>query len=316
MNTYLVVGDINYLINLKVKELSKDIDNIITFNLLENTLDEVLEEASYFSMFNDKKILIVKNANLFSSAKRETDKSKDDSSKLLKYLNNENDKTKIIFIVEKCDTRKNIYKLLKENNNVFIIPSLTKTEIKNKLKEFVIKNKYNISDDSLWYIINNSLGNFDVCINELNKIMTYYNFPCNIDYKDVIKLVSTLKEENNFKLVDSIISNDLESSLKYLEEIKILKVDPSIIISLLYREFKLMLLVLIYENNKLSSKEIMNNLKLQDWQFNKVKNNLRKYTISEIKNEIIKLSNLDYKYKSGLINKDVILIDYLMDLCE
>jgi len=76
-----------------------------------------------------------------------------------------------------------------------------------------------------------------------------------------------------------------------------------------------MLSTLIYEKNNYSKSDILKELKLADWQFNKVKNNLNLYNEREIKEEIVKLSELDYKYKSGLINRDVILINYIVDLC-
>ena len=37
--------------------------------------------------------------------------------------------------------------------------------------------------------------------------------------------------------------------------------------------------------------------------------------INELEEEIVKLSNIDYKLKSGLINRDTVLISYIMDLC-
>lgn len=318
MNTYLIVSETIYHSEKKLQELKRDIHNVITFNMDENTMDEILEEASYFSMFDDRKCIIVKNAKIFSSSKKEeSKKTKEDSDKLLNYLNNENKNTKIIFICNgKVDSKKKIYNIIKENNNLFIYKSLTKTEMKNELYNIAKNNGYNIDDKSIWHIINNSLGNFDLAINELKKIMIYYSNPTQIKYEDVIALTSKTLEENNFKLVDSIISRDLSNSLKYLEESKILKVEPTVIISLLYREFKLMLSSLIYEENKYSYNEILKNLKLADWQYQKIKNNLRLYNKNELKDEIVKLSNLDYKCKSGFLNKDVMLINYIMDLCE
>ena len=317
MNTYLVVSETNYFINKCINNIINDNPNIINFNMDYNTIDDVLSEASYFSMFDDNKCIIVKNANMFSSSKNgDTKKSKEDADKLLKYLSNENKNSTIIFVCNKADSKKKIYSILKENNNVFLYPSITKTEMKNELNKIVKENKYSIDDDSLWYIINSSLGNFDICINELNKIFMYYNNPCTIKYNDVINLVSKSIEDNNFKLVDSIINRDLNNSLRLLKDAEILKVEPNVILSLIYREFKLMLSVSIYEKNRVNLKDILTNLKIQEWQYNKIKNNLRLYNINEIKKEIVDLSNIDYKLKSGLIDRNVVLIDYIMELCS
>ena len=317
MNTYLIVSETIYHVNECLKKLTNNIDNIVTFNMDENTIDEILSEASYYSMFDDQKCIIVKNAKIFSSGKSsDSKKAKEDSDKLIKYLSNENKNTKLIFICNKVDSKKKIYTILKENNNIYSYPSMTKTEMKNELNKIVINNKYKIDDNSLWYIINASLGNFDICINELNKIFIYYSNSCYIKYEDVINLVSVSIEDNNFKLVDSIINRDLDNSLKYIKDLKILKVEPNIILSLLYREFKLMLYVSTYEKNRVNYKEILSDLKIQEWQYNKIKSNMRLYSTKEIKEEIINLSKIDYKLKSGLIDKSVVLIDYVIELCS
>ncbi len=313
MKTYLLVSETNYFIKEKLKELTNNITNIITFNLEFNTLDEVLEEASYFSMFNDEKCLIVKNATFFSAKKKETNKNKEDTDKLIEYLNNPNPCVTLIFITDSIDSKKKVCNILKDNT--FIYPKLKRTYMKNELQKIVNQKGYKIDDNSLWYIINNSLGNFDIAINEINKIFMYYNKKGNIEYFDVMKLTSKTYEENNFKLVDSIIARDLDLSLQYLDEAKTMGIEPNVIISLLYREFKLMLSTLLYENKHINQNEILSNLKLAPWQYEKVRNNLRNYKIWEIKDEIKYLSNIDYEIKSGLINIDIILIKYIYHLC-
>ncbi len=317
MNTFLIVSDTIYFINKKLEELKNGIENVITFNMDVNTIDEVIEEASYMSMFDWEKCLVVKNAKFFGSSKTDTSKkNKEACEKLLKYLNDENKNTKIIFIYNgKVDSKKKIYNLLKSNNNVFEYPSMSKTEMKNELKALANENGYIIGDDSLWYIINNSCNNFDLAVNELKKLMLYYGSPTKVINEDVVNLTSKSIEENNFKLVDSIISKDLNLSLKYLEEAEILKIEPSIILSLLYREYKLMLNVLIYEEFDTPTNVILKELHLADWQLQKVKNNLRMYKKKEIKNNIVELSKIDYEFKSGLINKNTMLITYIINHC-
>ena len=318
MNTYLIVSETIYNTEKKLKELKSDVNNIITFNMDENTMDEILQEASYFSMFDDLKCVIVKNAKIFGSSKNsDSAKSKEDANKLLKYLENENKNTKLIFVFNgKVDTKKKIYNILKDNNNVFNFPGVTKTEMKNELYKIALNNNYTIDDNSLWYIINNTLGNFDLAINELTKIMLYYSKPCTVKFEDVTNLVSKTIDDNNFKLVDCIIARDMENAIKLINDLKILKIEPNIILSLIYREFKLMLSVILYEKNKYDYKEILSILKIADWQYKKLKNNLRNFNEREIKEEILKLSKLDYELKSGKINKDVVLINYALDICS
>ena len=103
-----------------------------------------------------------------------------------------------------------------------------------------------------------------------------------IKYNDVEILTSKSISENNFKLVDSIVSRNLDEALKNLEEAKILKVEPSVIIALLGREFRLMLSVILYEENKYAYQDVLRELKLADWQYQKIINNLRLYKKEQI----------------------------------
>ncbi len=316
MNTFLLVSETNYFIENKLEELKDGIDNIVTFNMDINTINEVLEEASYASMFNDNKCIIVKNTKNFSASKNgDTNKSKDDNQKILNYLANENPHTRLIFISKNgIDNKKKIVNIFKENNNLFIYPNIKKTEIKNELKKIAESKKFQVDDQSLWHIVNSSLGDLDLAVNELNKIMNYYEKPTKILYQDVYNLTAKTLKDNNFKLVDAIISRDLDSTFIALEEAKRLKIEPYSILNLLYREYKLMLSTILLEENKYLEKDILKELKLADWQFKKVKNNLYNYSKEEIKNIIIKLSDLDYQIKSGLIDKDVVLINFILNL--
>ena len=107
----------------------------------------------------------------------------------------------MVFITDKCDGKKKIVNMFKDNNTFYYHGSMSKTDIKNELYKIVKNDGYNIEDKSLWYIVNNSLNNFDLAYNEIIKIMTYYNKKQMINYSDVIHLTSKTMEDNNFKIV-------------------------------------------------------------------------------------------------------------------
>ena len=65
MNTYLIVGTINYFKEKEVKKIIKD-NPYITFDLECSTLEELITEASFSSMFDDKKYIIVKLISKFN----------------------------------------------------------------------------------------------------------------------------------------------------------------------------------------------------------------------------------------------------------
>ena len=74
---------------------------------------------------------------------------------------------------------------------------------------------------------------------------------------------------NNFLLVDAVVDGDLEKSFELLNDLKIMKVEPTMILSLLARDFRIMLQIKKLQKEEKREYEILSELGLQDWQLNK-----------------------------------------------
>ena len=114
-----------------------------------------------------------------------------------------------------------------------------------------------------------------------------------------------------YKYAKAIINQDLSLAFKMQKELEIFKIDPSLCILTLYKEMQIMLFIKLTNDIK----NIQYLFGKENWQMDDYKINAEKYTINEIKKIIIKLSDYDYKYKSGLIDKSVILDLISLDLC-
>ena len=93
MHIYLITGDSIRLIDEEIKKIIKDNTNVETFDLNVIDLESLLEEASYLSLFEEKRFMIVKNATMFGTEKI----NEKNNELLLKYLDNPNDNTVLIF---------------------------------------------------------------------------------------------------------------------------------------------------------------------------------------------------------------------------
>ncbi len=312
MKVYVISSDSFLLINEKVNEIVKNSQNVTTFDLNENTMEEVILEAGYFSMFDEVKYIIVKNADFFGQGK-----IKDKESEMLfNYLEKPNNNSVIIFIsYDKIDMRKKITKVVKDKYSLIVIPSLKPYEIENRLREFFEKKKFQVSSEILKYIINNCLNNYDMIMQEAEKIILYYNEPTIINYNDIINIVSKSINTNNFLFVDAVVDNNLEKSLSLLNDLKIMKVEPTVLLALLARDFRIMFNIKDMQKKGMREYEMMNNLGLADWQFNKYLNKVFPYKIKELESIIIKLAQLDLDIKSGKVDKFIGLELFIMDIC-
>ena len=312
MKIVLISGESILLINEEINKIIKDNKNVTSFDMFENTIEDVLLEAGYFSMFEEEKFIIVRNATFFGSGKL----NEKETESLLKYLENPNSLSSIIFICnEKIDARKKITKIVKEKYEIINIPNLKYYEIENRVENFFKKREYTIDKDTVKYIVANSLNNYDLVMGEVEKIISYYDNPCYVLRKDVENIVSKSINTNNFLFVDAIIDGDLEKSLSLLSDLKTMKVEPTILISLIARDIRIMLNIKkMLEQNK-REYEIMSTLNLLDWQLEKYLNKAFPYKIKELEEWLVKLTNIDLKIKSGKLDKYYALELLILDIC-
>lgn len=312
MNIYLISNESYRLINKEIKKIVKD-NSYEIFNLNKSSIKEVLEEAAYFSLDNNKKFLVVSNSDIFGSDK--IDESITDA--LINYFNNPNPNTVIIFTTQKpIDSRKKIVKELKSKYKIINTPKMDKKTINSLLTNYVKEQDFDIDWETVNYVINNSYSNLDIMFNELDKIMLYYNFPCRIKYQDVIAIVGTELDNNNFHFVSAVVEKKLDEALKLLNSLKIYKVDSNVLATLLAREYRLMYYVKKMYQNKISLSEICSNLSLADWQVNKLYNNGIHYSESELLKNLVDLCNIDMNIKKGIWDKDIALYGFLLDACS
>ncbi len=311
MNVYLISIESYHLIDLEVKKIIKD-NQVIKYNLNKFNIKEVIEEANYFSLTGEQKYIVVYNADFFGSDKID----EKDSEIILNYLKNPNLTTTIIFTTQKqIDSRKKIVKEIKDNYKLIYNAKMDKRALTETILKYVHENEFEIDYNSINYIINNSYNNLDIMFNELDKIFIYYNFPCTIKLKDITKILGEELDNNNFHFVNAVIEKDLKKSIKIYNSLRIYKVEPTSLIILLAREYRLMYYVSKMYQNQISLREISNNLNLADWQIDKLYNNAIHYKEKELLKNLVDLCNLDKNIKKGIWDKNTAIYNFLLEAC-
>ncbi len=308
---YFVSGESYRLVDEEIKKIVKNETNVITIDLNQSSLVDVIQEATYVSMFQEKKFLIVKNASFFSAGK-----GKDEDLEILfKYMENPIKLSVIIFVsYEKADARKKIYKEFSKKYKIILVNNLSANDLAIKIRDICFQNKFKINDETISYILRVVGSNFDFIYNELNKIFLYYQEPQKIELTDVKEIVSKTLFDNNFKFIEAVVNKNVNLSLKILEDLYALKVDPIALIMLLVREYRLMLSVYLLAQKGIRKNEIGKQLGLQDWQIDKLEKANRNYYEDDLKNHLKKLATIDYKIKSGTGEKFLELKTFLLEI--
>lgn len=311
MNVTLISANSYRIINDEIKKIIKD-NHFLTINMNQSNINDILDEASYFSFMDEKKYIVVNNADFFGTSKI-TD---EDSKKIQSYLENPNPNTILIFTtLNGIDLRKKIVKTIKEKGNLIVINPWDKKKIREEADKYLNKYNYNADYNTISYIIENTYNNIDILYNELDKIMLFYNNPCTLNLNDIVAIVGKEVDNNNFHFVSAVIEKDLEKSISLMKSLKIYKVESIVLINLLAREYRLMYYVKRLKDKKLSIGEMCKELNLQEWQVTKLYNNSLKYSESEILKNLYSLGEIDLNIKNGTYDKDCALYSFLLDAC-
>lgn len=313
MKIYLLESSSRILLDEEIERILNHNQNKIIFNGETASIEDILSEASYVSMFEEMKYLIIKNANFFGNIKLKEEEEKS----LLAYLEQPYPLCTLIFTVsEPCDGRKKITKKMKEDYTYKLIPTLKGLDLYNKVANKCVENKYILEKDSINYLINACLGNYDLICNEISKIDLYYSKPAKVSMDVLKNIVSKILVDNNFKFIDAVIGKDYQKSLQLLDDLMTLKVEPLSLLNLLAREIRLMIEFIALEPLKMTGKDMTKELGLQDWQLDKVRRNAMNYHEEDLGDYLILLEELDYKIKSGEIDKLIGLKMFLLEMFE
>lgn len=298
MNAYLINGNSFYLLKDEINKIIKNQTNITNYDLEDDLLSDILEDASYVSLFDETKYLIINNANIFSSEKTK----EEDITLLLKYLDNSNPNTTLIFtLLKPLDERKKLVKLFKEKYSVKTIKDLNENDLVNKINDILKLNEKKMSILSIHYLIDSCHNNYDIIINELNKIIIYLNNKTEITDNEVKEIVSKYTEIDNFKFSDAIINKNMIKAFSILEELQNNNVDAIMLIGLLASQYRTILGVLILNNENKSDSEIASILEIHPYRVKMAKEKSYYFTIELLKEHLCFLAELDAKIKKGLL---------------
>lgn len=297
MNAVLISSESRMLIKEQIDEIISSSQNIINYDLDNCSIEDIINEASYINLIEEQKYIIVKNCNIFSSAKMK----KEDENLLTKYLQDPNLNTTIIFTLQKSISLKNpIVSIIKKQYKIIEIPKMNEYNLVKKIMSDLKKQHYNIDYETSKYIVKNCLNNYDLIFNELEKIKIFYGDKKDILLNDVKNLISNNIEDNVFKLVNSVIEKD-DKMYKYFQDLKLFKEDPIKLIVLIAREYRYMYILKNVQD--MDEQELCKKLKIQKWQLDKFKRNAYSYKSEELKENIQSLFNLDKNIKNGKIDK-------------
>lgn len=310
-NIYLLYGTDSFLLDLELNKIISNTDpiNIVKYNLDDNTINEIIDDAQTLSLFDSHKTIIVKNSNIFTNKKNEIEQ---DSKILEEYLNNPNPNTVLIFLVEtdKIDSRKKVCKLIEK------VGEIKKVEKPKNIHKFIVDSfgKYKIDKESINLLIERVGENLSILSKEIEKLKIYKEDDFNITKDDILKVTSKNIQPDIYHFIECIINKDVEKAYTMYKELRTLNEEPIAIIALLSNKFRLIYQANILYQRGYTIDDIANTLGSHSYPVKLALEKGRAYSRELLLDYIEKLADLDFNIKAGLIDKELGLELFILNI--
>jgi DNA polymerase III subunit delta len=274
------------------------------YDLSETSLDTVLDDAETMPFLVDKKIVIAKNALFFTGAK-ESAKVEHRIERLLDYMKSPVDYAVIIFVVDtdKLDERKKIVKALKDSQSAIPFLPLSVEELTHWITRRAEKRGVTFDDGAVEKFILYTGAQLQLLTAELEKLSLFVGLNGCITGELIGQLVVRSAEQNVFILMDEIVKLRLDNALSILHDLLKQREEPIKILLLIARQFRIMLQIKELEQQGYSQQQIAGQIGAHPYAVKLSSEQGRSYTLSKLSGLLSHLGELDYRMKSGKVDK-------------
>lgn len=306
---YVFLGNEINLLKRRIDGLKHElnINNIIEYDFDDSNIIDILNEANYVDLFNEKKLIIVSNFS-FKKVKDAYEKE------LLRYIDNMNDNVIILKCIdESLDERKNITKKLREKCKVEEIKKMDYKELHEYITNMFVSNNKKITYNQVKEILNRCEYIDDLAINETEKLLLYKLGEDVITDDDIDKVVSKSSEKEIFTLSDAVMKKNLKQIFNSYNILIRSGIEPVVLIDNLARQFRTLYQVKILCKT-MDEKEISRKLGLNPYVVKKAHENVNNYEEEELINNLYELSNLDIDIKVKGLDKYKVLENFFLKI--
>ena len=304
MSVYLYKGVEPYLINTKIDMLVKQSGanefNISVYDCTEVDVALAVQDAMSLPFLCDSKVVIIKNPLFLASEKPMINH---DTTSLIKYLDNPNDKT--LLIINACGIKINekldVTKVLNKKATVNETKEIEEVEFKGWIKRQCDIAYITIEEEaikSFYVAVGKDLINAK---NELDKMINYVGEDGVITKRVVDNLTSRGLQTNVFELSSAILSNNKDRIYKTYQKLLSNGVDINALISLTIKFMKDNLLVNLMIDEGMNQVEVASRMGVSNNRAYYLLKEAKQMDVGCIKDNINRLGKLDYQIKSGQI---------------
>ncbi|MEG0378799.1 MAG: DNA polymerase III subunit delta, partial [Eubacterium sp.] len=245
--------------------------NLTVFEDKNPDISEIMAVCETVPLMSEKRVIIIREG---TGLTKMSDKKTVDT--LNKYIDHPADTTVLILCDSTPDKRKKLYKTLKNQNTIVDFEKLGKIDLEKWIgrrlklaeKRTTTRVVQQFIQDTLY--LENDNKNMEMVDHELNKIIDYVGERDSITLEDVEAVMPKSVEDNIFKMIDYAMAGNKGAALKMLNQFYLEGEAPFGVFGLLLRQIRIMLMVKLLSEKRMSPDIIAKQAKLAPFIVKKV----------------------------------------------
>ncbi len=305
---YLLYGEEGYLRlqyrDILQKALLGDGDpmNLQKFKGSDVRPTELIDLAETMPFFAERRVIVLENSGLFDSGCPE----------LSDYLKNPADTVAFLFVEEKVDRRKDLYKTLQKVGFTMECDTQNERTLCAWIAQRFQKEGLGISQAAASFLLEKVGTDMFNISTEMEKLISYCDGRKEVTVRDIDTVCAGWISSQIFVMIDAITARDRKKAMDLYYDLLALKEPPIKIQALITRQFNLILQAKDMAGHQIDSKTIASQLGIMPFLVGKYLSWGRQYTIEELKDKLKFCIDSDYAMKTGKMDPGICVESVIM----
>ncbi|XEC96785.1 DNA polymerase III subunit delta [Paenibacillus tarimensis] len=289
---------------------------VVKFDTSDTPLAEAVMEAESMPFFAARKIILVRDQTVLAAGGKDSVKIEHNTDLLMQYLKEPNETSTIVFTVhaDKLDERRKLVKQLKNSDALLPFQELESSDLIRWLLKRASDQGRTMTEDAAELLSVRCGNNLQILSQETDKLCLFVGAGGTVGRADVERMTASSVEEDVFALVDAMCALQTMRALNIYKALLLRREEPIKIAALMARQFRIMLQIKELEGHQYSQQQIASHLSLHPYAVKLAAEKARRFGQRELAAHLASLAELDFRMKTGQIDKSLGLELFLLSL--
>jgi DNA polymerase-3 subunit delta len=306
---YLLFGKQDLMIKTRLSKLIKEriplVDEIslVKYNGRQTPVQDIMADCRSLPLGYDLKMVVIEDAYFLINAKTKEKIEKDqDYAMLVNYLKDPSPATDLVLTIAapSFNLKSEIGQLLKQQAMIYELTDIDSKSWPEYVRRYFAKYEVTIDQSAIAELVARCQNDATQFVSEAQKLMLYSK---HISLDTIKTLVTRPLEENSFALSNALTKGRVDEALTIYRDLKTYNEEPVTLISLLARQFRLMLKVHYLAEEGYGQLDIAKKLDIHEYRVKLALAARKSLDEARLIGILERLYELDYNIKSGQIDR-------------